>query len=378
MKLTKPPGPRVWSVPEDPTERLRWNPVWLHIKGCPRGVCRGQGERFLPFVSVDLDRHNGTVPAKSHYEAVLKAGRLLKRDFGYLSWLVEVNPRNGSTKFFGLTGRPIPVAHANHLSEQIHQSLVAEGLGNREVFPHNSPQVFLPFREGKLTVIDTGVLGRCERKRANSYGKMERFTTYSMVAFMEWLHRGRSFDERTLERALVSACLQLPNQPRPVITKVATIPSTPTKKPIKTVATPDSLRDEPDSFVRQRDGLLEFCRRNRRVVSVEEGLAFIKANGLFTGSWEQNRGKRRVRVGQILTFIGKTFDGSLCTGVRHEVNFGEIRPLGQATLSKWLAGWFTSESGSVRKRHCPAMQSKHGQLAVRLLVSVHRRVCRPS
>jgi hypothetical protein len=182
-KLTKPPGPRVWATPTDPTERLRWNPVWLHLKGCNRGVCRGQGERFLPFVSVDLDRHNGEVQTKTHYQSVLKAGRLLKREFNYLSWLVEINPRNGSTKFFGFTGHPISVGQANHLSEQIHQSLIANGVGPREVFPFNSPQVFLPFRQGKLTVIDTGVLGRCERKRANSHGKMELFTTYSMVAY---------------------------------------------------------------------------------------------------------------------------------------------------------------------------------------------------
>jgi hypothetical protein len=326
-KVVKVPGPRVWSVPDDPTERLRWNPVWLHLKGCNRGVCRGQGERFLPFISVDLDRHNGEIQSKDHYEAVLKAGRLLKREFGFLAWLVEVNPKNGSTKFFGLTGRPIPVDQANRLSEQIHQSLVADGIGNREVFPFNSPQVFLPFRQGKTTIIDSGVLGTCQRRRANCHGKRELFTTYSMIAFVEWLGRGRSFDEHTLKRELISACLQLPDQPK-AVAKVATIPSTPTKKPIKTpiktVATPSSLKDEPDSFIRQREALLEFCRRNRRVVSVEEGLTFIKANNLFTGTWEQNRGKRRLRVGQILTFIAKTFDPSLCVGVRHEINFGKF------------------------------------------------------
>jgi hypothetical protein len=60
------------------------------------------------------------------------------------------------------------------------------------------------------------------------------------------------------------------------------------------------------------------------VVSVEEGLDFIKKNSLFTGNWEQRRAKRKVRVGQILSFIGKTFNPALCTGVRHEINFGKF------------------------------------------------------
>ncbi len=321
---TKSPGPRVWSVPKDPIEKSRWNPVWLHLKGCPRGVCRGHGERFLPFVSVDLDRHGGEVLAKDHCQAVLATSRLLKKDFGYLTWLVEVNPKNGSTKFFGFAGRPIPVDQATKLSEKIHGSLIANGIGKREVFPFNSPQVFLPMREGKVTIIDTGVLRTCERRRDNRHGKRERFQTYSTVAFVEWLQRTRSFDDRTLERVVISACLQLADKSKTVVPKFAFTPSAPTKTPIKTVSTPEKLRKEPDSFIRQREALLEFCRRNRRVVSVKEGLEFIKVNHLFTGSWEENRAKRRVRVAQILAYVAQTFDPSLCTGVRHEINFGKF------------------------------------------------------
>jgi hypothetical protein len=192
------------------------------------------------------------------------------------------------------------------------------------VFPHNSPQVFLPFREGKTTIIDTGILGKAERKRDNRRGIREKFLTYSMIAFVEWLRRRKSFDDQSLQKALISACLQLPDQAKVPSPKFVTTPSAPAKKPIKTVSTPDTLRLEPDSFIRQREALLEFCRRNRRAVSVEEGLDFIKTNDLFTGSWEQRQGKRKVRVGQILSFIAKTFDPSLCTGVRHEINFGKF------------------------------------------------------
>ena len=287
-------------------ERIRWNPVWLHLKGCPRGVCRGQGERFVPFVTVDLDRHDGQVLVKDHCQAVLKTGGLLKRNYGFLHWLVEVNSRNGSTKFFGFAGQPIPIDQANLLSRDISESLVANGIGPREVFPYNSPQVFLPMRQGKTTIIDTGVLGQAERRRDNSKGQREKFTTYSAVKFLDWLRRGRSFDDTTLERVLISACLQLPDTPAPS-PKVATVLLDSTKKPTKAVSTPANVRNEPDSFVRQREALLEFCRRNRRVVSGEEGLEFIRTNILYTGSWEDNEAKRRMRVGQILLFIAQNF-----------------------------------------------------------------------
>ncbi|MEN6367811.1 MAG: hypothetical protein ABFC88_13455 [Thermoguttaceae bacterium] len=321
-KLTKAPGPRVWPTPTDSTDRVRWSPVWLHLKGCPRGVCRGQNERFVPFISVDLDRHDGTVQSKAHFQSVIETGRLLKGRFGYLKWLVEVNPKNGSTKYFGFTGRPIPIEYANALSQNISECLVANGIGPREVFPFNSPQVFLPMRAGKTTIIDNGILEKCERRRGNRFGQRERFQTYSAIGLVEWLRCGRSFDERTLKKALVSACLQLPD--RPIVVQSKVIPSSPIRKPVKPVSTPSNLENEPDSFIRQRQALLEFCRKNRRVVSVEEGLSFIKNNGLFTGAWCQNQAKRRLRVAQILSFISKSFDGSLCTGVRHEINFNKF------------------------------------------------------
>lgn len=218
-------------------------------------------------------------------------------------------------------GHPIPVEYANALSQNISECLVANGIGPREVFPFNSPQVFLPMREGKITIIDSGVLEKCERRRGNRFGEREKFETYSAIGLVDWLGRGQSYDEPALERVLVSACLQLPDKPAIVPEKV--IPSSPIIRPIKPVISPTNLENEPDSLIRQRKGLMEFCRRTRRVVSVEEGLAFIKDNNLFTGSWSQNQAKRRLRVAQILSFISKSFNPSLCVGVRHEINFGK-------------------------------------------------------
>jgi hypothetical protein len=185
-KLIVPAGARIWETPED---KIRWNPVWEHLKGCPRGVCRGRNEKFLPFVSVDLDRHDGTVSTKIHINNVLKTGRLLRKHYGCLRWLVEVNPQNGSSKFFGFKNRPIPVTEANEISRNIHNLLIEAGIGKREVFPHNSPQVFLPFRTGKTTIIDTGVLGKCNRRRRVD-DEYENFETYSALAFIQWLQNG--------------------------------------------------------------------------------------------------------------------------------------------------------------------------------------------
>ncbi len=74
----------------------------------------------------------------------------------------------------------------------------------------------------------------------------------------------------------------------------------------------------------------------------EEGLEFIKANNLFTGSWSHNRAKRRLRVAQILPFIAKTFNAALCTGVRHDINFGKF----DAWAKKHCPGGWRRAGGS--------------------------------
>lgn len=61
---------------------------------------------------------------------------------------------------------------------------------------------------------------------------------------------------------------------------------------------------------RQRDCLLAYSRQLRRVPTVEEALAHIKAVGAYTAPWDNPH--RRRRVESILSFIGQTFDPSLC------------------------------------------------------------------
>ncbi|MGA2063273.1 MAG: hypothetical protein ABSG67_22610 [Thermoguttaceae bacterium] len=320
-----PAGARIWPTPTD-DKRIRWNPVWDHLKGLPRGVCRGRNEKYLPFVSVDLDRHDGSIPAKQHIYNVLKTGRLLRKHYGNLRWLVEVNPLNGSTKYFGFKNRPIPVAQANDISANIHRLLIDAGLGKREVFPYNSPQVFLPFRTGKTTIIDMGILGKCNRRRRNGDYKYELFEAYSAVAFVKWLQSGTHYNEQILYNTLIRACNNLPDiaEAEPIITNFETDTT-----PIKSVIVVD---DEKDSFKRQREALLVFCRRNRRVVTVDEALTFIRQNNLFSGRWEDNYNRRRSRVESILHYISQTFDPALCN-VHYDIKVGKY--------DAWA------------KRHCP-------------------------
>jgi hypothetical protein len=321
-----PAGARIWPTPTD-DKRIRWNPVWDHLKGLPRGVCRGRGEKILPFVSVDMDRHDGGIPAKQHIYNVIKTGRLLRKHYGNLRWLVEVNTDNGSTKYFGFKSRPIPVNQANEISESIHRLLIEAGLGKREVFPYNSPQVFLPFRSGKTTIIDTGILGKCNRRRRNGDYKYENFETYSALAFVQWLRSGTNYNEQTLYKTLIAACNNLPDrvEEEPIISNLVAETA-----PIKTIIVVD---DEKDSFKRQREALLLFCRRNRRVVTVDEALTFIHQNKLFSGRWEDNYSRRRSRVESILHYISQTFNPAQCQGVHYDIKVGKY--------DAWA------------KRHCP-------------------------
>jgi hypothetical protein len=51
-----------------------------------------------------------------------------------------------------------------------------------------------------------------------------------------------------------------------------------------------------------------FYKRHRRFPTTEETLDWLKANGLYSGEWEENERKRAIRVGQILQFKEQTFD----------------------------------------------------------------------
>jgi hypothetical protein len=92
-------------------------------------------------------------------------------------------------KFFGWGDRSIPINIAHKIGEMIHEALGRNGLlgqkNAREVFPFNHPQVLLPMRVDKITIIDTGVLPTCTRKKRDFHGGMENYETYSVLAFTQ-------------------------------------------------------------------------------------------------------------------------------------------------------------------------------------------------
>lgn len=323
-------GPRSWQTPPK-EERYKWRPVLEHLRGGFRGVITGS--THVPFVTTELDRHTGTIPADIHIRDVMATAQLLKAKFGtasgyWLRWCVEVNPKNGSVKFFGWANVPIPMETAKSIGKQIHDALAQVDLlgSGREVFPYNHSQVLLPFRWDKTTIIDTGVLPQCTRKvKDDDTGKFDNYETYSVLNFVEWLSRGSNFDDWTLLRTVQQACANLPDE-EPVPGKPAKQRDFRKELATVEVSTPYSgnAADNPNSFERQHAALLEFCRRMKRVVSEAEALSYIKANKLYTGRWEQNYSRRRARVRWILRRIAETFDPAKCQGVRHEVEIGKF------------------------------------------------------
>jgi hypothetical protein len=353
--------PRFWRTPSQ-EDRYKWNPILEHLKGCFRGLVWA-GSTHVSFITVDLDRHSGETLTNPHILEVIATGRLLSRyssnALGYrLNWCPEVNPRNGSVKFFGWGDQPIPIEIAQKIGEQIHEAMRQKGILGpkdcREVFPCNHPQVMLPMRSDKLTIIDSGVLPKCTRKQREyvyddeavpfidkrEFTKIEmvyldeeraKFTlvpyeTYSVMSFWQWLRRGGHYSESTLLETLKQACANLPDEIN-IGNSSVDVPDQEEPQPEadKSKRVPKYTGDNnPNSFERQRDALLVFCRQMKRVVSQGEALHYIKANRLYSGSWEQNLARRRSRVRWILKRIAKTFDAGKCHGVRHDVQVGKF------------------------------------------------------
>ena len=82
----------------------------------------------------------------------------------------------------------------------------------------------------------------------------------------------------------------------------------------------------------------------------QEALRYIKANGLYTGAWENSRRPSRVRW--ILSRIAKTFDVSRCHGVRHDVQVGKYDQ------------WARTHVGTIRG-HDRRTMDEYGNVTVR-------------
>ena len=212
----------------------------------------------------------------------------------------------------------------------------------------------LPMRSDKITIIESGVLPKCTRKKREyvyddeavpvieklDFSKIEMvyldeerakfklvpYETYSVLTFWQWLRRGGHYSERALLETLKRACANLPDQVVPAVEEPGSQENEDTLPEAAEIKQTRHHKgdDNPNSFERQHDALLVFCRRMKRVVSETEALQYIRSNKLYSGSWEQNLARRRSRVRWILKRIAKTFDASKCHGVRHDVQVGKF------------------------------------------------------
>ena len=199
--------PEHWEFPQ----RQRSSILLKHLQGHHRGLVatHDSGCTHVPFLAVDLDRHHGE-DRLQHLQRVIKVGRLCVRMFPELRWVVEINPHKGSAKVFGLGRKNIGIATARQMAEQLHQAVVQiTGNPATEVFPHNLTQVMLPLRQGKITIVSTGQLGKVERTKNKP--TRQKYETYSLIAFRQWWLGFSQYCETTLRNTL-QAVLQLDNR----------------------------------------------------------------------------------------------------------------------------------------------------------------------
>ena len=333
-RTLKTPGPRVWETPK--TEKYKWGPLRDHLTGKHRGIVRGCNETHLPCVTDDLDRHDGTVKAKDHINAVLGSHKILTSEFNELLWLAEVNPKNGSTKFFGFDRlrKPLKVQKAKEIGKRINDRLKTTSIGRREIFPDNSPQVFLPMRADKITIVDTGILNKVERYRIDrlpgtNESQRAYIQAYSLWAFYEWLKRGEHCDLQTLEVELQKACAKVqdidittcvspeakhsPSGEMPPPKEVADMINFPSGIQAKVSSKSlDEIRNNPDAWQKNHQFALKAFREAKRPLNANELLAEDRKNHIYNGMWEDGLAKRKQRYKAIADFVSKTFDINKC------------------------------------------------------------------
>lgn len=345
--------PEHWTA-EKSHNHWQCSALLKHLQGQFRGLVTTEdsGCTHVPFLASDLDRHHGE-NAYQHVQRVIKVGRLCKKMFPHLRWLVEVNLNNGSVKFFGFGRRCLPIERAREMAEELHQAVV-QITGNDAVenFPHNLNQILLPFRTDKSTIISSGELRKVERWKNKPV--RQDYTTYSMCEFEQWWEGTGQFDELTLRNTLKTVC-QLENWdatsriedavihkpvnrveelrdeayreaigldvPQSSLSSHRSGKSTGINRGLGTDGlvsrmgdseSLDAIRQITNSFDRKRNFVQWLSRRLRRVPTVEEALSAYKEHKVYGGCWELNEKKRRDDFKAVVRYVGKGFDPALC------------------------------------------------------------------
>ena len=416
-KLIKNGGCRVWKFDKEvPPAWWKVNassqkhvieyikPLWWHLKGCFRGIVVDDRTTHVPFLAVDLDRHTGT-PTAEFLRFVEDVAVLFETACPDCRISAELNPKNGSTKLFAWRNdcTPFEIQAARERSAVIHARIVEATGRNVEVFVKSAKNLRLPLHPEKHTIIDSGHLGRATRVRGT---ERQKFETHSVVEFVQWLVSGKNYDRDALMLTVADSCKNLPDEPvaceprNTVVPKnqqtfdlhvgnfevessIESSPASCGQSPRsagrsersgrglafgeRSASSIEELRGEANSFERQQNALLIACRKARRVLTLKEALDFIREHELFTGSWEENEGRRACRISAILKHIAKTFDPTKCgsgnafeidvnkymnwsrkqfaSPVRRKVEHGRVKETGEVTTyGRYTA--FTAEEAA--------------------------------
>jgi hypothetical protein len=212
---------------EASVEGQRRRATWRNEVSAPDLKDHLSGERYFGVkkghmtmqVTVDLDRHGGHVPGKEHVAKALAVGEVLQRRFPRYRFAPEVNPANGSVKFFGwlaeFTALPLAERAAERVRRVLAEELPGYDFGGLEVFPSSCPQVFAPLRADKAMVIAGGPLRRVRRYRmVKSGGKRRReyYESPSCAAYLDWVYFSEEpYDAQAFERCLRQAVARCPD-----------------------------------------------------------------------------------------------------------------------------------------------------------------------
>jgi hypothetical protein len=233
-------------ITEAQVEGKRQRATWKSEISTPTLTSHLAGERYFGVkkgrmtlqIAPELDRHGGEVPGEYHVIKTLKTGQVLTKRFPHLRFAPEVNPRNGSVKFFGWLPDYLPIAQAEGVAEEV-RSALQHGLpeydfSRMEIYPSSSPQIFAPLRADKITVIGSGVLGKVKKYRMEKYDGEKRrayYEAHSCADYLNWIYfSDTQYNEEVFGQVLRDAVARCPDKPAAEVKPASETKRTPTKK----------------------------------------------------------------------------------------------------------------------------------------------------
>jgi hypothetical protein len=206
----------------------RHRATWKTAFSMPNMKCHCSGERSFGVkkgemtrqIILDLDRHSGAVNGEEHTKKTLQVGEILKNEFSKFRFAPEINPKNGSVKFFGWLPDYTPMAFAVQQAEKIRavlqERLPEYDFSKLEIFPSTCPQVFAPLRADKIMVIGDGKVGKVKRKRYERIGGGKRkyipYEAVSCAQYLNWVcFSDKPYNSDVFDKCLRESVANLPD-----------------------------------------------------------------------------------------------------------------------------------------------------------------------